>query len=1696
MRKFRIIAAVSAAVLALMPFDGTALALYSEAAAPASVSASSVVDSGYCGTQLRWWLESDGTLTISGNDAMTSAPWGKYTGYRAKDDDTPLPDTVITKVIVDKDVKSLCYSAFNNCVYLTDAEINSNALETLPDYCFAGCKKLTAVSLPGQITKIGSYAFEGCSVLAAVTLPDAVSACGTGVFDCCNALKTVTLPAELTAVSSEMFSGCTALKSITMSEGLQEIGSRAFYDCTSLTSVTIPDSVNDVAQDAFLGAACVSVTDGVQYAGKWAIALGGLPKRDENGDWQPSDTISLTSWSIPAGTKGIAGGLLSAHKELTSVTMPDSLLAIGEGAFSGTGLTSLSLPANLRIIGDKAFKFCISMTSVRFPAGLREIGAEAFSNCNRLTSVTIPAGMQRIGSQAFYDCTALTTIRANCYDCIVPTAAKECIFGFSTDSELERTVTCYSTFTWLVNFAKKTEHYTLELLTPGAFGWSYDSTEKRLTVTDASANPAGWNDLRGQIRYITVADDVTEIPAEMFRGCTALVQVTLPKTLTRIGEYAFADCTSLSGLYLYNKNVSYIGEGTLSGCTALKNVEIANPLCEIADSPDTIPGGTIKCYENSTAHAYAEKYGLETDTSYGILYACGENLWCTGKDGILSALWMTGSFSEVIIPAGITALESGLFKDCETLKRVTLPAGFIEIGQSTFQGCEALETVNIPASMAEIPMSAFRNCYALTEIELPETVETVAEDAFSGCPNLTVTVWNFDCVLNSALHNDATVRGYVNSTAQAWAEKYGAAFAPLDTAIIVSSGSLSGYSNDVRYTLYNDGRLVIEGSGGMRSFDLEWNAVPWADFRSIITSVTVSEGVTALGDYVFQGCENMASVTLPSSLTIIGVSAFKGCCKLEAVTLPESLTEIGAGAFDRCGALREITIPAGVTALGEEAFSSCRSLTSAVFTGELQTLPESVFSGCSALETVVFPENLTEIGASAFSGCNALKEITIPEGVKSIGSGAFYGCTALETAALPDSLYGALDRTFCECTSLAALTVPEGVASIDYAFQGCDVLEELTVLGTKTEFTGTFPKTTVIVCHEGAQAQLFALKNGNPYRLLEAETVIGSGALCDGVRWSLTSSGKLTLTGTGAAAFPSYSKVPWEQDKVITAEIGEGITELGDKLFYMCKNLTYITLPDTLTTIGESAFSGCKSLRLSSVPDSVTWIKSSAFSNTNSFTQFTFPRSDCTVGNQVFWCSSVRNVICPAEMTYANTDFFSKLIWSAAGGVYSNRRFCILNPECVIGDDYYGETSEDIHKKHIIIVGYAGSTAETFAQKNGYKFEEIDPSEFTTTTVTETTTTETTTTTSETTTTETTTTETTTDTTTTETTTTTTPDRSPRAVFDTETKTLTISGEGSMADVDSLYSGYSRSSVQHIVIENGITDICENAFNDCNNLLTVEIADSVTQIGASAFKNCSALTELTLPDGVVSIGEQAFYQCNALEQIRLGSALESIGVQAFFNTGLTDIDIPASVTEIAEDAFYECGALETVTLHEGLEHIGIRAFYATALREIGIPDSVTAIDREAFWDCKQMTDAVLGRSVTEIAERLFYGCTSLETLTAKGQITEIGSLAFEYTSLKDITGLTGTALELYAQQQGLTFKEYMPQVLLGDYSGDGEITAADAVLLMRFITEDISLTAPQTDAFLLAEPDLNGDGIATLLDVRLLLRFLQENAEP
>ena len=112
--------------------------------------------------------------------------------------------------------------------------------------------------------------------------------------------------------------------------------------------------------------------------------------------------------------------------------------------------------------------------------------------------------------------------------------------------------------------------------------------------------------------------------------------------------------------------------------------------------------------------------------------------------------------------------------------------------------------------------------------------------------------------------------------------------------------------------------------------------------------------------------------------------------------------------------------------------------------------------------------------------------------------------------------------------------------------------------------------------------------------------------------------------------------------------------------------------------------------------------------------------------------------------------------------------------------------------------------------------------------------------------------------------------------------TLTVRGKGSITSAPWQSTKEQKNAIQKIVIEKGVTSICNDAFQDCRNLASVQIPDSVTALGSSVFMNCKVLSSVSLPDSVTSIGSRAFYNCAALKSVELPANLKTLESYMFF----------------------------------------------------------------------------------------------------------------------------------------------------------------------------------------------------------------------
>ena len=250
---------------------------------------------------------------------------------------------------------------------------------------------------------------------------------------------------------------------------------------------------------------------------------------------------------------------------------------------------------------------------------------------------------------------------------------------------------------------------------------------------------------------------------------------------------------------------------------------------------------------------------------------------------------------------------------------------------------------------------------------------------------------------------------------------------------------------NVTYSLDSStGELTISGTGNMDNYNYYDSNNPFYD-NYVIKTITISSGVTSIGDFAFNGCTNLTSVTIPDSVTSIGDRAFERCTRLKSINVDtnnKNYLSIDGILFNKdktrlieypqASAITEYNIPNSVTSIGDDTFYGCTSLTSVTIPDSVTSIGYSAFRGCTSLTSVIIPNSVTSIGDSAFCGCTSLTSITIPKSVTSIGENAFYGCTSLTSATIPDSV------TFID----------------NFAFNGCTSLKDVYYLGKRAEWNG------------------------------------------------------------------------------------------------------------------------------------------------------------------------------------------------------------------------------------------------------------------------------------------------------------------------------------------------------------------------------------------------------------------------------------------------------------------------------------------------------------------------------------------------------------------------------------------------------------------------------------------------------------------
>ena len=713
------------------------------------------------------------------------------------------------------------------------------------------------------------------------------------------------------------------------------------------------------------------------------------------------DCTSLTSITIPDGVTEIGMGAFYNCTSLTSVIIPDSVTSIGSSAFSGcTSLTSVTIPNSVTEIGVGAFGGCTSFTSIIIPDSITSIGASAFFNCVNLKNVSLGNSVTSIGDYAFGGCTSLTSIT-------IP----DSVTSIGNDA-----------------FAS-TAYYKDES------NWDNGILYIGNHLIESNSDISGSVEIKQGTK--TIADYA-------FRGCTSLIGIIIPNSVTNIGKAAFNGCTKLKNVALGN-SVTSIGWYAFDGCTSLTNITIPNSV-----------------------------------TSIGVY-----------------AFRNCASLTSITIPDGVTSIGRETFSGCTSLTSITIPDSVTSIGKEAFNGCRLLKGITIPNSVTSIGVYAFRNCASLTSITIPDSVTNIGKYAFNGCTSLkSIMIGNsVTSISHRAFDGCTKLKNVVlgNSVTSIGDYAFDGCTSLTNITIPNSVTSIGVYA------FRNCASLTsITIPDGVTSI----GEVTFSGCTSL-TSITIPDSVTSIGSSAFSGCTSLTSVTIPDSITSIGGYAFDGCTSLTSVTIGNGVTSIGDCAFRDCTSLTSITIPDSVISMGvydvyddsmhkieSLTFDGCTSLTEinvgnenanyssengVLFNKEKTTL-KCYPAGKTETEYSI-PDSVTSIGGYAFDGCTSLTSITIPDSVTSIGFWAFIDCVSLTSITIPDNVtricYGAFSDTAYYNDKLnwengilyignhlieakddisGSISIKQGTKLIaDSAFEDCKLIESVMIPNSVTE---------------------------------------------------------------------------------------------------------------------------------------------------------------------------------------------------------------------------------------------------------------------------------------------------------------------------------------------------------------------------------------------------------------------------------------------------------------------------------------------------------------------------------------------------------------------------------------------------------------------------------------------------------------------
>lgn len=616
-----------------------------------------------------------------------------------------------------------------------------SSIKEISDSAFYNCSGLTRMSIPDNVVNVGNSAFERCVNLEYIYIGEKCSNISKGTFTGCtsldtlhinsniilytkkdggiysikdifgNSFKHVELGNNIKLIPSDSFKDCLSLETVNITNNCDSIGDSAFSGCANLKAITIPDSLRTISRSLFEGCSKLQ-----------SIRIPNEVTCIKNSAFK--GCVALDSINIPANIISMGYSVFQNCSSLKSVILPNITEIPTNTFLSCTSLKNVLMPNTIIKIGQSAFSGCVSLDSIYLSRGLVEIGGGAFGSSN-INSINIPCC--DVAGNAFTSCDInKLTIERN-----LLTGCDTINFNGNVLMPISLNINC--SFKGIDFGCLGKNKKTIEV----SYGSNINDDKKISIPANAFKGCSALKDLYLGENVIDIGDrafmdctsldtlilpsKITTIQDSVFMNCNWLTKVEMPNSITKIGKSAFRNCTRLDSLYL-SRGLELIDEYAFNGSLLSK---LNMPCCNSGDNAFT--GCTIRyltieknpitgCDSIPFFHANIQRLvslsliNCKLPGNHIFWYNNSLNTVTIGND-------YSGESSEVVIP-------TNAFKGCDNLQSVYLGTNVKSIGDNAFSYCRSLKSITLTNGLEKIGKSVFDNT-ALDTIRIPQTVVTM-----------------------------------------------------------------------------------------------------------------------------------------------------------------------------------------------------------------------------------------------------------------------------------------------------------------------------------------------------------------------------------------------------------------------------------------------------------------------------------------------------------------------------------------------------------------------------------------------------------------------------------------------------------------------------------------------------------------------------------------------------------------------------------------------------------------------------------------------------------------------------------------------------------------------------------------------------------------------------------------------------------